>query len=176
MPNPFFEVWSEEKCAVRKTASLAFTGNMAVFLKSKLRMKCYVVFYCFGRVWYLEFLKYFLPTIPVKPQNLVPMPQTHKTRTQVSAKINWLIGGWIDWLIDWLTDWLIVWLFETKNKNSRNRLIRSPRYFEVRPNSLDLPLLFQLFTICYLKLGCKHVFRTPRYFELILVSLDPNST
>ena len=36
------------------------------------------------RVWYLEFLKQYLPTMPVKVQNLVPMSHTNRNRTQVS--------------------------------------------------------------------------------------------
>ncbi|KAM7438381.1 hypothetical protein ABFA07_012094 [Porites harrisoni] len=37
-----------------------------------------------SRVWYLEFMKYFLPTMAVKPQSLVPMSPSHRSRTQVA--------------------------------------------------------------------------------------------
>lgn len=37
-----------------------------------------------SRVWYLEFLKHFLPTMPVKTQDLVPISRIPKARTQVA--------------------------------------------------------------------------------------------
>ena len=62
----------------------------------------------------------------------------------------------------------------------RSRLIRSPRYFELRSNiPLDLPLRFRSFTISYFELGYfefpaisnssffPYTLNQPSYFELV---------
>ena len=55
----------------------------------------------------------------------------------------------------------------------RTRLIQSPRYFEVRPNSLGFTLTF---SVIYYQLFRTRLLWTPRYFELNVVSLDLKST
>ena len=57
--------------------------------------------------------------------------------------------------------------------NSVNRLIRSPRYFEGRSNSLGFALMF---SVIYCQLFRTRLFRVPRYFELIVLSLHLKST
>ena len=47
----------------------------------------------------------------------------------------------------------------------RTRLIRSPRYFEERSNSLGFTLMF---SVIYYQLFRSRLFRIPRYFELIV--------
>ena len=49
----------------------------------------------------------------------------------------------------------------------RARLIRSPRYFEGRSNSLGFTLMF---SAIYYQLFRTRLFRIPRYFELIVLS------
>ena len=55
----------------------------------------------------------------------------------------------------------------------RTRLIRSPRYFEGRSNSLGFTLMF---SVIYYQLFRTRLFRIPRYFELIVLSLHLKST
>ena len=55
----------------------------------------------------------------------------------------------------------------------RTRFIRSPRYFEGRPNSLGFTLMF---SVIYYQLFRTRLFRIPRYFELIVLSLHRKST
>ena len=55
----------------------------------------------------------------------------------------------------------------------RTRLIRSPRYFERRSNSLGFTLMFP---VNYYQLFRTRLFRIPRYFELIVRSLHLKST
>ena len=55
----------------------------------------------------------------------------------------------------------------------RTRLIRSPRYFEGRSNSLGFALMF---SVIYYQLFRTRLFRIPRYFELIVLSLHLKST
>ena len=55
----------------------------------------------------------------------------------------------------------------------RTRLIRSPRYFEGRSNSLGFTLMF---SVIYCQLFRTRLFRIPRYFELIVLSLHLKST
>ena len=55
----------------------------------------------------------------------------------------------------------------------RTRLIRSPRYFEGRSNSLGFTLMF---SVIYYQLFRTRLFRIPRYFELIVLSLHLRST
>ena len=55
----------------------------------------------------------------------------------------------------------------------RTRLIRSPRYFEGRSNSLGFTLMC---SVIYYPLFRTRLFRIPRYFELILLSLHLKST
>ena len=57
--------------------------------------------------------------------------------------------------------------------NFRTRLIRSPRYFEGRSNSLGFTLMF---SVIYYQLFRTRLFRIPRYFELIVLSLHLKST
>ena len=54
----------------------------------------------------------------------------------------------------------------------RTRLIRSPRYFEGRSNSLGFTLMF---SVIYYQLFRTRLFRIPRYFELIVLSLHLKS-
>lgn len=66
-----------------------FKGVLRRFCKDLTDEECHSLCLKFdrrkhSRVWYLEFLKYYLPTMPVKAQNLVPMSQTHKTRVQMA--------------------------------------------------------------------------------------------
>ena len=71
------------------------------------------------------------------------------------------------------------WLIESFNKLYsrtllfRTRLIRSPRYFEWRSNSLGFTLMF---SVIYYKLFRTRLLRIPHYFELILLSLHLKST
>ena len=70
-------------------------------------------------------------------------------------------------------NYLSVFSLETASKYSRTplfrtRLIRSPRYFELRSNSLGFTLMF---SVIYYQL-----FRIPRYFELIVLPLHLKST
>ena len=53
----------------------------------------------------------------------------------------------------------------------RTRLIRSPRYFEGRSNSLGFTLTF---SVIYYQLFRTRLFQIPRYFELIVLSLHLN--
>ena len=55
----------------------------------------------------------------------------------------------------------------------RIRLIRSPRYFEGRSNSLGFSLMF---SVIYYQLFRTRLFRIPRYFELIVLSPHLKST
>ena len=55
----------------------------------------------------------------------------------------------------------------------RTWLIRSPRYFEGRSNSLGFTLMF---SVIYYQLFRTRLFRIPRYFELIVLSLHLKST
>ena len=55
----------------------------------------------------------------------------------------------------------------------RTLLIRSPRYFEGRSNSLGFALMF---SVIYYQLFRTRLFRIPRYFELIVLSLHLKST
>ena len=55
----------------------------------------------------------------------------------------------------------------------RTRLIRSPRYFERRSNSLGFTLMF---SVIYYQLFRTRLFRIPRYFEVIVLSLHLKST
>ena len=55
----------------------------------------------------------------------------------------------------------------------RTRLIRSPRYFEGRLNSLGFTLMF---SVIYYQLFRTRLFRILRYFELIVLSLHLKST
>ena len=55
----------------------------------------------------------------------------------------------------------------------QTRLIRSPRYFEGRSNSLGFTLMF---SVIYYQLFRTRLFRIPRYFELIVLSLHLKST
>ena len=55
----------------------------------------------------------------------------------------------------------------------RTRLIRSPRYFEGRSNSLGFTLMF---SVIYYQLFRTRLFRISRYFELIVLSLHLKST
>ena len=55
----------------------------------------------------------------------------------------------------------------------RTRLIRSPRYFEGRSNSLGFTLMF---SVIYYQLFRTRLFRIPHYFELIVLSLHLKST
>jgi len=68
---------------------IVFKGVLSRFFKNVTDEECQSLCFKFDRrknfrVWYLEFLKHFLPTMPVKVQNLVPMSHTHRTRTQVA--------------------------------------------------------------------------------------------
>ena len=54
----------------------------------------------------------------------------------------------------------------------RTQLIRSPRYFEGRSNSLGFTLMF---SVIYYQLFRTQLFRIPRYFELIILSLHLKS-
>ena len=53
------------------------------------------------------------------------------------------------------------------------RLIRSPRYFKGRSNSLGFTLMF---SVIYYQLFRTRLIRSPRYFELIVLSLHLKST
>ena len=58
--------------------------------------------------------------------------------------------------------------YYTRTPLFRTRLIRSPRYFEERSNSLGFTLMF---SVIYYQLFRTRLFRIPRYFELIVLSL-----
>ena len=60
-----------------------------------------------------------------------------------------------------------------KVTDARTRLMRSPRYFEGRPNSLGFTVMF---SVIYYQLFRTRLFRIPRYFELIVLSLHLKST
>ena len=63
--------------------------------------------------------------------------------------------------------------FVQSNPLFQTRLIRSPRYFEGRSNSLGFALMF---SVIYYQLFRTRLFRIPRYFELIVLSLHLKST
>ena len=55
----------------------------------------------------------------------------------------------------------------------RTRLIRIPRYFKGRLNSLRFTLMF---SVIYYQLFQTRLFQIPRYFKLIVLSLHLKST
>ena len=64
-------------------------------------------------------------------------------------------------------------LYYSRTPLFRTRLIRSPRYFEGRSNSLGFTLMF---SVIYYQLFRTRLFRIPCYFELIVLSLHLKST
>lgn len=66
-----------------------FKGVLRRFCKDITDEECHSLCLKFdrrknARVWYLEFLKQFLPTMPVKINDLVPVPQTYKYLTKAA--------------------------------------------------------------------------------------------
>ena len=69
--------------------------------------------------------------------------------------------------------YLNAWNRLSRTSLFRTRLIRSPRYFEGRSNSLGFTLMF---SVIYYQLFRTRLFRIPRYFELIVLSLHRKSS
>ena len=74
--------------------------------------------------------------------------------------------GFVEWFL------VLFWGY-SRTPLFRTRLIRSPRYFEGRSNSLGFTLMF---SVIYYQLFRTRLFRIPRYFELIVLSLHLKST
>ena len=102
---------------------------------------------------------------PIRSSTQIWVVTHHQYGTSVVVTVTDAISWGNQW---WYHKMLAVFSDYSRTPLFRTWLIRSPRYFEGRSNSLGFTLMF---SVIYYQLFRTRLFRIPRYFELIVLSL-----